>query len=73
LKLDDRIQQQQIERLTQFKNARNRGKADQCLQMLSDKAGSGENLVPAVIEAIENRCTLGEIADELRSVFGEYK
>jgi methylmalonyl-CoA mutase N-terminal domain/subunit len=29
--------------------------------------------MPAVIEAVENKITLGEIADELRSVFGEYK
>jgi methylmalonyl-CoA mutase, N-terminal domain len=29
--------------------------------------------MPPVIEAVENYCTLGEIADELRQVFGEYK
>ena len=29
--------------------------------------------MPAVIEAVENKITLGEIADELRSVFGEHK
>jgi methylmalonyl-CoA mutase, N-terminal domain len=29
--------------------------------------------MPAVVEAVENYCTLGEIADELRKVFGEYK
>jgi methylmalonyl-CoA mutase N-terminal domain/subunit len=29
--------------------------------------------MPAVIEAVENKVTLGEIADELRGVFGEYK
>jgi methylmalonyl-CoA mutase N-terminal domain/subunit len=73
LKIDDSIQQQQVERLTQFKNSRHRGRVDQCLQMLNDKACSGDNLIPAVIEAIENKCTLGEIADELRGVFGEYK
>lgn len=72
-KIDDGIQQKQVEQLTRYKNARSRAKVDQCLQIISDKAGSGENLVPAVIEAIENKCTLGEIADELRSVFGEYK
>jgi methylmalonyl-CoA mutase N-terminal domain/subunit len=32
-----------------------------------------ENLMPIVIEAVENYCTLGEIADQLRKVFGEYK
>jgi len=73
LKIDSNIQQQQVEKLRRFKNERDRAKVDQCLQALNDKAGSGENLMPAVIEAVENRCTLGEIADELRSVFGEYK
>lgn len=73
LKIDDSIQTKQVEELTRYKNSRNRARVDQCLQLLSDKAGSGENLMPAVIEAVENNCTLGEIADELRSVFGEYK
>jgi len=29
--------------------------------------------MPAVIDAVENYCTLGEIADALRKVFGEFK
>jgi methylmalonyl-CoA mutase N-terminal domain/subunit len=29
--------------------------------------------MPVVIEAVENKCTLGEIADTLREVFGEHK
>jgi len=73
LKIDDSIQQQQVARLTAFKSNRDMARVDQCLQFLNDKASSGENLMPAVIEAIENHCTLGEISDELRSVFGEYK
>ncbi|MBI1344614.1 MAG: methylmalonyl-CoA mutase [Terrimonas sp.] len=73
LKIDERIQQQQVDKLTRYKNNRDRARVDQCLQMLNDKANSGENLMPGVIEAIENCCTLGEIADELRGVFGEYQ
>ena len=73
MKVDDRIQQVQVEKLNAFKDKRNKPKVDQCLQMLNDKANSDENLIPAVIEAVENNCTLGEIADELRGVFGEYK
>ena len=34
---------------------------------------SGDNLVPPVIAAVEARATLGEIADTLRSVFGEHR
>ena len=29
--------------------------------------------MPVVVEAVENYCTLGEIADTLRKIFGEYK
>jgi methylmalonyl-CoA mutase N-terminal domain/subunit len=29
--------------------------------------------MPAVIDAVEHKVTLGEIADELRGVFGEHK
>ena len=72
-KVDDSIRQVQIQKLQQLKHNRNHAKIDQCLQLLNDKAAGGENLMPAVIDAIENKVTLGEIADELRSVFGEHK
>lgn len=73
LKVDDSIRALQAQKLKQVKAKRDHAKVDQCLQELNDKANSGENLMPAVIEAVENYCTLGEIADELRGVFGEYK
>jgi methylmalonyl-CoA mutase, N-terminal domain len=73
MKIDDHIRTVQIEKLQQLKSNRNNAKVDNCLQEINDRAGSGENLMPAVIEAVENKCTLGEIADELRSVYGEYK
>jgi methylmalonyl-CoA mutase N-terminal domain/subunit len=73
LKIDDTIRNIQVEKLNRLKENRDNAKVDQLLQQLNDRAVSGENLVPAVIEAVENKITLGEIADELRSVFGEYK
>jgi len=72
-KIDDSIRGLQSEKLARLRDNRDRAKVDQLLQLLNDKAVSGENLMPAVIEAVENKITLGEIADELRSVFGEYK
>jgi methylmalonyl-CoA mutase N-terminal domain/subunit len=73
LRIDDSIRVLQVEKLRRLRENRDRAKVDQLLQVLNDKAVSGENLMPAVIEAVENKITLGEIADELRSVFGEYK
>lgn len=73
LKVDDSIRNLQSAKLAQLRSNRDHAKVDQCLQELNDKAVSGENLMPAVLEAVENKCTLGEIADTLREVFGEYK
>ncbi len=72
-KIDDSIRTLQIEKLNALKKNRDNAKIDQCLQLLNDQAVSGENIMPAVIEAVEHNITLGEIADELRGVFGEYK
>jgi methylmalonyl-CoA mutase N-terminal domain/subunit len=73
LKVDDNIRSLKVERLKNFKANRDHAKVDQCLQVLNDNANNGDNIMPAVIEAVENYCTLGEIADTLREVFGEYK
>ena len=73
LKVDDSIRQLQIEKLNSLRKSRNPAKCDNILQSLNDKASSGENIMPTVVEAVENKCTLGEIADTLREVFGEYK
>jgi methylmalonyl-CoA mutase N-terminal domain/subunit len=72
-KIDDSIRQVQTQKLQRLRSQRNPGKCDAILQDLNDKASSGENIMPVVIEAVENKCTLGEIADTLREVFGEHK
>jgi methylmalonyl-CoA mutase N-terminal domain/subunit len=72
-RVDDSIRQIQIERLNSLKRRRDPAKVDSLLQDLNDKASSGENIMPAVIAAAEHSCTLGEIADTLREIFGEYK
>lgn len=72
-KIDDSIRTVQAEKLARLRANRNHAKCDQLLQILNDKASSGENIMPTVVEAVENKITLGEIADTLREVFGEYK
>jgi methylmalonyl-CoA mutase N-terminal domain/subunit len=72
-KINDSIRQIQIDKLKILKAKRDNGKVMKCLQQLNNAALNNTNLMPLVIEAVENNCTLGEIADELRKVFGEYK
>jgi len=73
LKIDDSIRDAQIQRLKRLKETRSSEQVVKCLEAIRQKASGGENIMPAVIDAVENYCTLGEIADELRHLFGEYK
>lgn len=73
LKVDDSIRQVQSAKLAKLRNERNQAACDKLLQQLRDHAVSGTNMMPVVVEAVEQKCTLGEIADTLRGVFGEYK
>lgn len=73
LKLDQAVEKNQIERLTAFKQNRNQEVVANKLVTIKAKAASTENLMPYVIDAVEHQCTLGEIANVLREVWGEYK
>jgi methylmalonyl-CoA mutase N-terminal domain/subunit len=70
--VNDSIRIQQIEKLVQLRANRDNAKVSAILANLKIAANSNENLMPIIIEAVENLATLGEIADTLRSVFGEY-
>src|SRR6185312_6076643 len=71
-RVNDSIRKVQTEKLARLRTQRDHAKCDQLLQLLNDKASSGENIMPVVVEAVEANCTLGEIADTLREIFGEY-
>ncbi len=72
-KVDENVQTVQINKLQALKAKRNNDKAKACLKALHAVALTNQNIMPAVVEAVENYCSLGEIADELRKIFGEYK
>jgi methylmalonyl-CoA mutase N-terminal domain/subunit len=72
-RIDDSIRKIQTDKLAALRRERDPARCDHILQLLNDQAASGENLMPTVIEAVEAKCTLGEIADTLREVFGEYR
>ena len=73
LKIDDSIRSIQTKKLQALKNERDGAKANQALLSISNAAKNGENIMPTVIHAVEQLCTLGEIADTLRAIYGEYK
>jgi methylmalonyl-CoA mutase N-terminal domain/subunit len=72
-RIDDSIRLLQTEKLQLLKARRNNEIVSTLLQRLENAAHTTENLMPVVVEAVENYCTLGEIADTLRKVWGEHR
>ncbi len=72
-RIDDNIRIVQSEKLQSLRSIRDNNHCTICLRKISEAALEGTNLMPLVIDAVENYCTLGEISDTLRKVFGEYK
>jgi len=62
-----------MDKLIQLKAERNNLLIASLLAKLEEVANSSENLMPTVIACVEAYCTLGEIADVLRKVYGEFK
>jgi methylmalonyl-CoA mutase, N-terminal domain len=73
LKIDDSIRVEQSKRLSELRSRRDNAKATESIQKIITAAKGDTNLMPIVIEAVENLCTLGEISHALRSVWGEYQ
>src|ERR1700731_1927327 len=73
LRVEEQIARDQIERLKAFRLKRDSTRVQSVLAELARRAANAENLLPAILEAVENSATVGEISDTLRSVFGEYQ
>ncbi len=71
--VDDSIRTEQIARLQQLKSERKEVVVNNLLNQLEETARNGTNVMPIILNCCENYITLGEIADTLRKVYGEYK
>ncbi len=72
-KIDESIRLLQTAKLAELKSKRDQAKVAQCLSAIKTAASGTTNLMPLVVEAVETYCTLGEIADTLRQVYGEHR
>ncbi|MEW6050798.1 MAG: methylmalonyl-CoA mutase family protein [Candidatus Zixiibacteriota bacterium] len=72
LKLDPELEKRQIANLKQLKSHRDNARVQASLGKLEQTAKGSDNVVPAVIEAVECYATVGEISDVFRHIWGEY-
>src|SRR5882672_958380 len=73
LRMDKDIERSQIARLNALRAKRDSGRVKSVLAELRRRAATTENLLPAILAAVEAYATVGEISDALRRVFGEYQ
>ena len=73
LKIDEKGEQRQINRLKKLRAERDQSKVDNNFRRLRKAAEGEENLMPIILDCVHSYATLGETCDILREVFGEYK
>jgi methylmalonyl-CoA mutase N-terminal domain/subunit len=73
LRIDPAIELAQVERLKALRTKRDNAKTSAALRELERRAKTSENLLPAILTAVEAYATVGEISDAMRHVYGEYQ
>jgi methylmalonyl-CoA mutase, N-terminal domain len=73
LRIDPQIEREQVQRLQGLRAKRDAHKTQAAIAELERRAAASENLMPAILGAVEAYATVGEISDALRRTFGEYQ
>jgi methylmalonyl-CoA mutase, N-terminal domain len=73
MRIDPQIERAQIARVQALRLRRDAAKAQSALGEVARRAATSENLMPAILNAVEAYATVGEISDSLRAAFGEYQ
>jgi methylmalonyl-CoA mutase, N-terminal domain len=72
-RIDEALERRQVERLRSLRARRDKARWQSSLESVKDHARTGQNLMPAILGAVESYATVGEIAAAMREVFGEYQ
>jgi methylmalonyl-CoA mutase N-terminal domain/subunit len=72
LRVDPESEREQLGRLAAFKADRDQALVAQRLEELRDAARGSENLLPAIRQALKDRCSMGEVCGAMQDVFGKY-
>jgi methylmalonyl-CoA mutase N-terminal domain/subunit len=72
-RIDEALEGRQVERIRALRARRDADVHAAALRRVEDAARGGENLMPRILDAVESYATVGEIANVMRAVFGEYR
>ena len=72
LQIPHEVESQQNDRLAKFRSERNADLAKKGLDGIRAAARAGENVMPSLVQASLDRCTLGEMVQAMADVYGRY-
>jgi methylmalonyl-CoA mutase N-terminal domain/subunit len=72
-RIDPELEPRQVARTRALRQRRNPATWASAIAAVKESARTGSNLMPHILQAVEAEATVGEIADTLRAVFGEYR
>ncbi len=72
-RIDESLERKQIERVRALRARRDATLWQSSLNRVREHARNGQNLMPAILQAVETLATVGEIASAMREIFGEYE
>jgi methylmalonyl-CoA mutase N-terminal domain/subunit len=73
LKVNPKVREVQVRRLAELRASREARRVGTSLEALKKAAQGDGNLMVPILDCVRANCTLGEICDVLRGVFGEYE
>jgi methylmalonyl-CoA mutase N-terminal domain/subunit len=73
LQIDEAVRDHQLLRMEHVKSTRDAGSVERSLDKLRSAAQTGENTMPAIMEAVAAYATVEEICVALRDVYGIYE
>src|SRR5258707_3594377 len=72
LRVKPELEEKQRASVARVRGERNAETAKKALARVESAARDGDNLMPPIVDAVRGWCTLGEISDAMRTVFGEF-
>ncbi|HET9182313.1 MAG TPA: methylmalonyl-CoA mutase family protein [Candidatus Angelobacter sp.] len=72
-RIDEALERKQVERVRALREKRDKAAWEAAIRRVEEAARTDGNLMPHIIHAVESYCTVGEISDAMRRVFGEYQ
>ena len=72
LQISHAVETEQCDRLAEFRRTRDGDKVKRALDRIRTACRDGQNVMPTLVDAASDRCTLGEMVQAMADIYGRY-